>query len=187
MARMARQTRLSGLSASVPSSSRRAGIGIGKQREAGNGQLGRPLGGAHRLVDRQPLDARHRGDRRADSLPSTRNSGQIRSSVVSTCSRTMRRAHSARRLRRGRIAQIERARAGCFGLAPARARLRSSGRPNLIAIERAPCARLAFTSVYPRPARHWPSAAIAAVFSRVDGLRAPLTRLWGVSNDSGNA
>lgn len=35
-------------------------------------------------------------------LPSIRNSGQIRSSVVSTFSRTMRRAHSALRLRRGR-------------------------------------------------------------------------------------
>ena len=40
--------------------------------------------------------------------PSTRNSGQIRSSVVSTFSRTMRRAHSARRLRRGRIARSSR-------------------------------------------------------------------------------
>ena len=34
--------------------------------------------------------------------PSTRNSGQIRSSAVSTFSRTIRRAHSALRLRRGR-------------------------------------------------------------------------------------
>ena len=37
--------------------------------------------------------------------PSTTNSGQIRSSVVSTFSRTSRRAHSALRLRRGRIAR----------------------------------------------------------------------------------
>ena len=39
--------------------------------------------------------------------PSTTNSGQIRSSVVSTFSRTSRRAHSALRLRRGRIDEIE--------------------------------------------------------------------------------
>ncbi len=42
-----------------------ARIGIGKQREAGDRELGRALGLAHRLVDRQPLDAGHGGDRRA--------------------------------------------------------------------------------------------------------------------------
>ena len=36
-------------------------------------------------------------------VPSITNSGQIRSSVVRTCSRTMRRAHSLRRFRRMRI------------------------------------------------------------------------------------
>ena len=51
-------------------------------------------------------------------LPSTTNSGQIRSSVVSTFSRTMRRAHSDLRLRRMRHRKIERRRAwrGCLGL-----------------------------------------------------------------------
>ena len=42
--------------------------------------------------------------------PSVTNSGQIRSSVESTLSRTMRRAHSLRRLRRGRRGKIERGR-----------------------------------------------------------------------------
>ena len=40
-------------------------VGIGKQREAGDGELGGAFGVAHGLVDREPLDARHRGDRRA--------------------------------------------------------------------------------------------------------------------------
>ena len=63
--------------------------------------------------------------------PSTTNIGQIRSSVVSTFSRTIRRAHSALRLRRGRIARSSVGAAG----AGARAASRSSiGRPNLIAM-----------------------------------------------------
>ena len=70
-------------------------------------ELRRTLRGADGFVDRQALDAGHGSDRRADPVPSTRNSGQIRSSAVSTCSRTMRRAHSARRLRRGRNGEIE--------------------------------------------------------------------------------
>ena len=69
MARIARQTRLSGLSASLPSSSRSLRVGIGKQRDAGDVELGRAFGVAHRLVDRKPLDARHGGDRRARSRP----------------------------------------------------------------------------------------------------------------------
>ena len=36
-------------------------VGVGEQRDAGDGELGRALGLAHRLVDRQPLDAGHRG------------------------------------------------------------------------------------------------------------------------------
>ena len=40
-------------------------VGIGKQREAGDVELGGALGRPHRLLDREPLDARHRGDRRA--------------------------------------------------------------------------------------------------------------------------
>jgi len=39
------------------------GVGIGKQRDAGNPQLCGALGVAHGLVDRDTLDARHRGDR----------------------------------------------------------------------------------------------------------------------------
>ena len=39
------------------------GIGVGEQRDARDGELGRPFGVAHRLIDRQPLDARHGGDR----------------------------------------------------------------------------------------------------------------------------
>src|SRR5207248_4022086 len=41
--------------------------------------------------------------------PSTTKSGQIRSSAVSTFSRTMRRIHSAFRLRRGRLVRCRRA------------------------------------------------------------------------------
>jgi hypothetical protein len=68
-------------------------------------ELGRALGVAHRLIDGEAVDAGHRGDGvRVLLWPSTTNSGQIRSSVVSTFSRTSRRAHSALRLRRGRIA-----------------------------------------------------------------------------------
>ena len=40
-------------------------IGVGKEREAGDGELGGALGVAHGLVDRQPLDAGHGGDRHA--------------------------------------------------------------------------------------------------------------------------
>ena len=39
-------------------------LGIGKQRDAGDVQLHRALGVAHRLVDRKPVDAGHRGNRR---------------------------------------------------------------------------------------------------------------------------
>ena len=40
--------------------------------------------------------------------PSMRKSGQMRSFVVSTCSQTSRRAHSALRLRRGRLRRSSR-------------------------------------------------------------------------------
>ena len=36
-----------------------AWVGIGKEREAGDGELGRPLRRAHGLIDRQTLDVRH--------------------------------------------------------------------------------------------------------------------------------
>ena len=42
-----------------------ARLGIGKQSEAGDRQLRRALCRAHRLVNRKPLDAGHRGDRQA--------------------------------------------------------------------------------------------------------------------------
>ena len=45
------------------------GIGIGKQRDAGDGKLGGPLGVPHRLIDREPLDARHRRHRDARLRP----------------------------------------------------------------------------------------------------------------------
>ena len=64
--------------------------------------------------------------------PPVTNNGQIRSSVVSTFSRTIRRAHSDLRLRRGRTV---RSRAGELVAASRRATSRISiGRPNLIAI-----------------------------------------------------
>ncbi len=69
-------------------------IGVGKQRDAGDGRAwprARPRAPRHR-----PRAARRRASRRPARAfaPSTTNSGQIRSSVVSTFSRTMRRAHS---------------------------------------------------------------------------------------------
>ena len=64
--------------------------------------------------------------------PSTTNSGQIRSSAVGAFSRTIRRTHGARRLRRGRTA-----RSSVAGVAAAvPARKASIGRPNLIAMSR---------------------------------------------------
>src|SRR5215510_3489981 len=77
-------------------------------------------------------------------VPSTRNSGQIRSLAVSTCSRTKRRAQSARRLRRGRVARSSWASvAGCPAGLSASGRSASTGasrtfgsigRPYLIAM-----------------------------------------------------
>ena len=104
MARTARQTRLSRL--------QRLGAGLvaratdpctGKSAIAGMPSLRRPLGLAHRLVDRQALDARHRGDRLAHV--SRRRSGTAARSDrrrVRLHSRTSRRDQSALRLRRGR-------------------------------------------------------------------------------------
>ena len=40
-------------------------VGIGKERETGNGKLGGALGLSHGLIDRETLDARHRVDRHA--------------------------------------------------------------------------------------------------------------------------
>ena len=69
--------------------------------------------------------------------PSITNSGQIRSSVVSTFSRTMRRAHSLRRLRRMRVVRSSGLRATSpeSRSRPAQSRSCASiGRPNLIAM-----------------------------------------------------
>ena len=46
-----------------------ARVGIGEQRDAGDGQLGGALSLAHRLVDGKALDAGHRGDRGPRILP----------------------------------------------------------------------------------------------------------------------
>src|SRR2546423_13865741 len=65
--------------------------------------------------------------------PSTMNSGQIRSSAVSTFSRTMRRAHSDLRLRRMRVARSSGV--ACAVASAWTARKRGSiGRPYLIAM-----------------------------------------------------
>ena len=40
-------------------------LGIGEQRDAGDLELHRPFGVAHRLIDGEPVDAGHRGDGRA--------------------------------------------------------------------------------------------------------------------------
>ena len=72
-------------------------------------------------------------------VPSTRNNGQIRSSVVSTFSRTNRRAQSARRLRRGRLVSSSAvavfAAVSAAGSAGAGAKRASIGRPYFRAME----------------------------------------------------
>src|SRR5260370_10547474 len=60
------------------------------------------------------------------------NSGQIRSSVVSTFSRTIRRVHSARRLRRGRLVRL-RAASDC-GAGSASTGTNRIGRPYFMAM-----------------------------------------------------
>src|SRR5580704_6775107 len=111
-------------------------------------------------------------------LPSTRNSGQIRSPVVSTVSRTRRRVHSARRLRRGRIAKSSRS-AG-FSASTGARRFLSSGRPNLIAIITLRGARSCWRRLLllrPPGSRHWPqSGRREAIFGNVDGLPGRLYR-----------
>ena len=85
----------------------------------------------------RPKAARRRASRGPAARllsPSMTNSGQIRSSVVSWFSRTMRRAHSLRRLRRGRVGRSRRSLAASFSTGARWVRA-SIGRPNLIAIE----------------------------------------------------
>src|SRR5580692_11242984 len=111
-------------------------------------------------------------------LPSTRNSGQIRSSVVSAFLSTRRRLHSARRLRRGRIAKSSRS-AG-FSASTGARRFLSSGRPNLIAINalrgrQAMLASPPFTPSTPAPPQ--PQMGHGRPFSgSVDGLPRRLYR-----------
>src|SRR5262249_5903346 len=66
--------------------------------------------------------------------PSTRNNGQIRSSAVNTCSRTIRRTRSDCRLRRGRAVRSSRADANWSASVGEKRTVASSGRPNLIAM-----------------------------------------------------
>ena len=42
-----------------------ARLGVGEERDRRNAELDRPPGLAHRLIDAEPVDARHRGDRNA--------------------------------------------------------------------------------------------------------------------------
>ena len=103
MARMARQTRFSGLNASLPSLVAQLRVGVGEQRDAGDAE-GRRARLAHHVSRRS--GGRRRASRRpARARPSATNIGQIRSSVVSTFSRTSRRDHLVRRLRRMRVAR----------------------------------------------------------------------------------
>ena len=93
-----------------------------------------------RARPRRPKAARRPASRRSargSCLPSTTKSGQIRSSVVSTFSRTMRRAHSVRRLRRGRVVQVERVVLAAGSPRPAQTRASGSrcGRPYLMAMD----------------------------------------------------
>src|SRR5207244_12806438 len=71
-------------------------------------------------------------------VPSVTNSGQIRSLVVRTFSRTMRRAHWARRLGRGRVARSSVAALRAWGSTAARRARGSIGRPYLMAMAKTP-------------------------------------------------
>src|SRR6478609_7397037 len=100
IARAARQTRLSGLTASEPTGSRRAGSVYGKSATAGMPSF------AARSAARTASSSERRSTPGIEAIPcrtrspSIRNSGQIRSSTVRVVSRTRRRDQSARRLRR---------------------------------------------------------------------------------------
>ena len=66
MARIAWQTRFSVVERFGAGFVALARLGIGEQREARDGELGGPLRGADRFIDREALDVGHRGDRRPD-------------------------------------------------------------------------------------------------------------------------
>src|SRR6478609_4853967 len=138
IAPMARQTRLSGLSASLPVSSRRLGSVYGKS--AMQGMARRAARSASRTA--WSIDSRSTPGIEGTGMrvfsPSITNKGQIRSSALSTCSRTMRRAHSLPRLRRIRVGMSSLSgAAGPVSIGVNRVRF-SIGRPNLIAIAALP-------------------------------------------------
>ena len=92
-----------------------------------------------RAPPRRPRAARRPASRRtgcALASPSMTNSGQIRSSAVSTFSRTIRRAHSALRLRRMRTVRSSGVAAGASASTGAKRARDSIGRPYLMAIGR---------------------------------------------------
>ena len=114
-------------------------IGVGEQRDAGDAQLGGALGLAHRLIDAQALDARHRRHRRArlvavhhEQRPDQVVGGERRSRAP--CGAPIRCAGCGACARSGRAGPACVSRASCStGMNPI---LRSRGRPNLIAIDR---------------------------------------------------
>ena len=114
-----------------------AGVGIGEQGEAGD------VAAAPRVRRRAPPRRPKSAPPRASSppgcgcvSPSMRNSGQIRSSAVSTFSRTMRRAHSDLRLRRWRVVRSSGGAPfpGDFASTGENRTVGSSGRPNFMAM-----------------------------------------------------
>ena len=132
MARIDWHTRLSGLSASLPFSSRRPGSVYGKI--AMQGMVSFAARSAARTMSSTESRSTPGIEATGARRPSLTNSGQIRSSVESTLSRTMRRAHSLRRLRRGRVARSS-AGVALPGASTGVNRTRLSiGRPYLIAM-----------------------------------------------------
>ena len=101
MARQARQTRLSGLSASEPGLVAPRRVGIGKERDRRDAELGRALGASHRLVDRS--GARRRASTATGSRTPCAVDEEDRPDQIvdgQRVSRTSRRDQSVRRLRR---------------------------------------------------------------------------------------
>ena len=130
-ARTALQTRLSGLVASVPASSRSDGSVNGNSAMQGMSSF------TARSAERTTWSTLSRSTPGIEPTgarlfsPSITNIGQIRSLVVSTFSRISRRAHSDLRLRRGRTARSSEGLERRSGRGASRI---SIGRPNLIAI-----------------------------------------------------
>ena len=146
---MARHTKLSGLTASLPASSRCFGSVYGNSARQGIARA------AARSASRTASSTDSRSTPGMESTgtrvftPSTRNRGQIRSCVLSSCSRTRRRAHSALRLRRGRLARSRpglRLISGSTGV-----RRASMARPYLMAIALLPDEKRPFLAAPPSP------------------------------------